>query len=196
MIVLHSVGCKQCIYNAVLFKLQPSLLLSKPRRAVEAAALLHRVQSCTAWGAVMNTELSGGSGGAAVTVVGRCPDCDCLFKWRSSELVPETQIAHVDLLSSAAILFTGSEIMQAFCLFQFMDVAVGMHTTFHRHQVKHLHKTICYVWRQKQQEHLESLRGEKVVLGGDGRHSTVGQSTLYCTYSAQDNASRKIVNAV
>ena len=131
-----------------------------------------------------------------MTAAGRCPDCDCLFEWRSSELVPETQIAHVDLLLSAAILFTGSEITQALRLFQFMDVAVGTRATFHRHQVKHLHKTIRYVWRQKQQEHLESLRGEKVVLGGDGRHSTVGHSAMYCTYSVQDNASRKIVNAV
>ena len=144
----------------------------------------------------MDTELSRGSGGAAVTAAGRCLDCDCLFKWRLSELVPETQIAHVDLLLSTAILFTWSEITQGMRLFQFMDVAVGPPSTFQRHQVKHLHKTICYVWRQKQQEHLESLRGEKVVLGGDGRHSTVGHSAMYCTYSVQDNASRKIVNAV
>ena len=134
----------------------------------------------------MDAELSCGSGGAAVTAAGRCPDCDCLFKWRSSELVPETQIAHVDLLLSAAIMF----------LIHFMDVAVGMPSTFHRHQMKHLHKTMRYVWRQKQQEHLESLRGEKVVIGGDGRHTTVGHSAMYCTYSVQDNASRKIVNTV
>ena len=129
----------------------------------------------------MDTELSLSSGGTAVTAAGRCPDCDCLFK--SSELVPETQRAHVDLLSSAAILFTGSEITQALRLFQFMDVAVGMPSTSHRHQVTRLDKTIRYVWRQKQQEHLESVRGEKVVLGGNGRHSTVGHSAMYCTYS-------------
>ena len=144
----------------------------------------------------MDTELSCGSGGAAVTAAGQCPDCDCLFKWRLSELVPETLKAHVDLFLSAAILFTGSEITQALRLFQFMDVAVGTPLTFHRHQGKHLHKTIRYVWRQKQQKHLESLRGEKVVLGGNGRHSTIGNSDMYCTYSVQDNASCKIVNTV
>ena len=133
---------------------------------------------------------------SSVTAVVRCPNCDCLFKWRSSELVRETQISHVDLLLSAAILFTGSEITQALRLFQFMDVAVGTPSTFHRHQVGHLQKTIRCVWRQKQQEHLESLTGEKVVLCGDGRHSTVSHSTMYCTYSVQDNASRKIINTV
>ena len=88
----------------------------------------------------MDTELSRGSSGAAVTAASRCLECDCLFKWRASELVPETQIAHI--------------------------------------------------------EHLESLREEKVVLGSDGRHSTVRHSAKYCTYNLQDNASRKIVNMV
>ena len=96
-------------------------------------ALLKLLRRCTACGALINTELGHGSGGAAVTAAGRCPDCDCLFEWRSSELVPETQVAHVDLLLSAAILFTGWEITQALRLFQFMDVAVGTPSAFHRH---------------------------------------------------------------
>ena len=91
---------------------------------VSRDALLKLLHHCTACRALANTELSRGSGGAAVTAVGRCPDFNCLFKWRLPELVPETQIAHVDLLLSAAILFTGFEITQELRLFQFMDVAV------------------------------------------------------------------------
>ena len=94
---------------------------------------------------MIDTGLSHGSDGATLTAAGPCPDCDSLFKWRLSELVPESQIAHVDLLLSAAILFTGSEITQALRLFQFMDVPARRRATFHRHQVKHLNKTILYV---------------------------------------------------
>ena len=115
---------------------------------VNHGVLLKLVLRCTTCRAVTDTELNRGSGGAAVKATGRCPDCDCLFNWRLSELVPETQIAHIDLLLSAAILFIGSEIVQTLCQFQFMDIAVGTQATFHRHQVTHFHKIIRYVWKQ------------------------------------------------
>ena len=162
---------------------------------VSRDALLKLLRRCTECGALMDTELRRGAGGAAVTAAGRCPAYSRRSEWRSSELVPGTKIARVDLLVSSAILFTGSEVSQALRLFKFMEVAVGTPATFHRHQVAHLHKAIRYVWRQKQQEHLESLRGkQELVLGGDGRHSTVGHCALYYTYSVKDTASRKLVH--
>ena len=72
-----------------------------------------------------------------------------------------------------------------------MDVAVGASSKFHMHQLKPLYKTVHCVWRQKQQEHLGD---KKLVIGGDGRHSTVGHSAMYCTYSGQSRASCKIVS--
>lgn len=55
---------------------------------------------------------------------------------------------------------------------------------------------IRYLWKLKQEDFVKELkeRGRDLVVGGDGRHSTVGKSALYCTYSVQDCESRKIIN--
>jgi hypothetical protein len=39
-----------------------------------------------------------------------------------------------------------------------------------------------------------SERDQPLVVGGDGRHDSVGKCAVYCTYSVQDVASRKILH--
>lgn len=43
---------------------------------------------------------------------------------------------------------------------------------------------------------LEEVRraNRPLILAGDGRHSTVGKSAMYCTYSTQDCVTKKILN--
>ena len=83
--------------------------------------LLHHCIDC---GAPIITELSSGAGGAAVTATDRCTVCFRDFSWRSPDLDPGTRTVQVDLWTSAAILFSGSQNTQALRMFDFMDVPV------------------------------------------------------------------------
>ena len=51
------------------------------------------------------------------------------------------------------------------------------------------------LWKEEQEMLLQSYDGQQALtLGGDGRHSTVGHSAVYCTYTVQDCSSRKLLN--
>ena len=157
-------------------------------------ALLKLLRRCIDWWAPITTELSSG-GGAAVTAAARCSVCFRDFWWRSSDFEPGTRTTHVHLWTSAAILFSGSQITRVLRIFEFMDVNVVSRGTYHRHQSTYLHQAIRHVWERKQRAELQRLREcERVVLGGDGRCSQVGHSAMHCTYSMQDCSTGKIVH--
>ena len=100
---------------------------------------------CVNCGAEISPELRSGSGGAAVVVECLCAVCSHSFVWRSSDLVAGTQVNHIDLVMSAAILFSGSQAAQAIRMFDIMNVPAVTRATFYRHQLKYLHKVYsCY----------------------------------------------------
>lgn len=70
----------------------------------------------------------------------RICSCNKETLWRSSPLVAGTKVASSDLLTSAAILFSGSTVEKALRMLGYMNLPVIDKKTFFKHQKLYLHK--------------------------------------------------------
>ena len=113
---------------------------------VSSDALDKLLGRCTNCGAQMVTERCNSAGGSTLIVSGLCPSCLKEMHWRSSEFVEDTRVAHVDLLLSACIMFSGMQISQALRLFEFMGAPVITSRTYHNHQSTYLHKVSYHIY--------------------------------------------------
>ncbi|KAK3749144.1 hypothetical protein QZH41_009825, partial [Actinostola sp. cb2023] len=64
-----------------------------------------------------------------------------------------------------------------------MNVLVYHEASYYYHQRHLLIPTIVTFWREYKEKIIHSLSGKEVVLAGDGRHDSMGQSAKFCTYS-------------
>lgn len=55
-------------------------------------------------------------------------------------------------------------------------------------------QVIRKVWSKQQDQVVSNISDGTLEVAGDGRHSTVGHSAVYCTYSLQDCQTRKLIN--
>ena len=96
------------------------------------------------------------------------------------EIIPSGNI-----LTSAAILYTGSLPSKALHIFQTLNCASISQSTFFRHQSCYLQPAISSVWIHHQQKLLSTFKENNVKLhvGGDDRADSPGHSAKYGTYS-------------
>lgn len=64
-----------------------------------------------------------------------------------------------------------------------MNLLVYYEATYYYHQRRLLIPTIVTFWRKYKKNLIDSLEGEEVDLGGDGRHDSMGHFAKFCTYS-------------
>ena len=88
-----------------------------------------------------------------------------------------------NLLTSAALLFSGHTFtaMSQFCLF--LNLKFLSHTTFNTIQRQYVMPVIMYTWSQLQHKMLQNVKssGRMLCLAGDGRYDSPGFSAKYCT---------------
>lgn len=88
-----------------------------------------------------------------------------------------------NLLLSFGVLCAGASITKILNIFKSMGLLAYHESTFYYHQRHLLIPTVVKFWREYQAKILESLRGKRVVLAGDGRHDSMGHSAKFGTYS-------------
>lgn len=102
----------------------------------------------------------------------------------------------LSLLLSACILFSGNIFRKTELLTRFLNLKLVSRVTFYRHQKKFLLPAIECTWQHHQAELLDGLSSEQsgVVLAGDGRNDSPGNSAKFCAYSLMDTNSEHIIH--
>ena len=120
--------------------------------------------------------------GTMLTIKSTCSQCTGVFTWNSQPHMLGKFPAG-NLLLSFAILCAGAPINKVLLVLQHMGILVYHYPTYYYHQRLLLVPSIIKYWRGYQAELLVRLRGEEVVLAGDGRHDSMGHSAKYGTYT-------------
>ena len=90
-------------------------------------------------------------------------------QWKSSGDLQN--MAEINLVASAAILYSGTTYYNIADFFRLLDATFLSATTYYSNQANHLIPTISKYYFQQQQLLLQKLSGrESVVLMGDGRY--------------------------
>ena len=116
-------------------------------------------------------------------------------------LVQESQpylrnISAGNLLTSTAILFTGSLPAKALRVFKTLNCTTISRKHFLDIRKKYLHPVICVIWEKNQFLLLSKLKEKQqgLVIGGDGRSDSPGHSAKYGSHSMLELNLNKIVD--
>ena len=132
--------------------------------------------------------------GSFLSVKQVCSQCNNTFVWESQPYI--SNIPAGNLLTSAAILYTGSLPAKALRIFKTLNCATISKPTYFRHQKNFLHPAIHDIWEKNQMLLLSKLVKEQqgLVLGGDGRSDSPGHSAKYGSYSMLELNINKIID--
>lgn len=98
--------------------------------------------------------------GSFLRVTQSCKNCAKSFTWESQPIHQKTPLG--SLLTSAAILYSGSLPAKALRIFHILKCPTICTKTYFRHQQRHLQPAnIGMVWKQQQKELLSRLKKEK-----------------------------------
>ena len=102
--------------------------------------------------------------------------------WNSQPLIKN--IAAGNLLSSAAILFSGNTFSHIAQFASFLNLKFFSHTTFYNIQNKYLFPVVNKAWKEERSSVLNEVKSNgPVSLIGDGRCDSPGHNAKYCTYT-------------
>ena len=105
-----------------------------------------------------------------------------LTSWNSQPLIKN--IAAGNLLSSAAILFSGNTFSHIAQFASFLNLKFFSHTTFYNIQNKYLFPVVNKAWKEERSSVLDEVKSNGPVnLIGDGRCDSPGHNAKYCTYT-------------
>ena len=132
--------------------------------------------------------------GSFLQVIQTCEHCCKTRTWDSQLYVGNVPAGN--LLSSAAILYSGSLPSKALRMFEILNITTISRKTYFRHQSKYLQPATDSVWKRKQESILTSLKskGKQLVLAGDGRSDSPGYSAKFGSYSILELTCNKIVD--
>ena len=102
--------------------------------------------------------------------------------WNSQPLIKN--IAAGNLLSSAAILFSGNTFSHIAQFASFLNLKFFSHTTSSNIQNKYLFPVVNKAWKEERSSVLDEVKSNGAVnLIGDGRCDSPGHNAKYCTYT-------------
>lgn len=132
--------------------------------------------------------------GSLLRIIQTCSHCSRRRTWESQPYIGKIPAGNI--LTSAAILYSGALPSKALRMFQILNLATISRKTFFRHQGQYLQPAINSVWKHSQEVLLRSLKekGNPLVLAGDGRSDSPGHSAKYGSYSILDLTCNKIVD--
>ena len=132
--------------------------------------------------------------GSFLRIIQTCSTCSRRRTWESQPYIGNTPAGNI--LTSAAILYSGTLPSKAFKMFQVLNLCMMSRKTFFRHQRKYLQPAVSRVWKRSQELLLTALKdkGSSLVLGGDGRSDSPGHSAKYGSYSVLELTCNKIVD--
>ncbi|KAA8579040.1 hypothetical protein FQN60_010564 [Etheostoma spectabile] len=131
--------------------------------------------------------------GTFLSVKQCCPRCSFRRLWSSQPVVGSTPAG--DLHLSAAMYLSGASFTQIEKVFKAMQLQLFRSETFHRHARAAVEPAVVHHWNVSQDGNLQRLRQQdRVVLGGDMRTDSPGQSARYGSYSMMDLHTNTVVD--
>uniref|UniRef100_A0A3Q2R0Z0 THAP-type domain-containing protein n=1 Tax=Fundulus heteroclitus TaxID=8078 RepID=A0A3Q2R0Z0_FUNHE len=104
----------------------------------------------------------------------------------------------LNLLLSAAILFTGNLPTQSLRILSCMNVATINTANFFRHQQQYLQPKVEKLWKDDQVPILHSLKASgadgKLICAGDGRSDSPGHCAKYGSYTMLEQTVNKVLD--
>ena len=111
--------------------------------------------------------------------------------WSSQPLIKN--IASGNLLSSAAILFSGNTFSRIAQFASFLNLKFFSHTTYYNIQNKYLFPVVNKAWKEERTSELDAIKRDGPInLIGDGRCDSPGHSAKYCTYTMMTDEGRVV----
>ena len=99
-----------------------------------------------------------------------------------------------NLICSGGILFTGNHFTRVNAVMSACNIRFFKKSTFYYIQRKYLWPVVNNHFLKQQKEVLQSLRGQHLVLAGDGRCDSPGHNAKYGTYSLIEVTTEKIID--
>ena len=132
--------------------------------------------------------------GSFVRIKQLCGNCNRIRVWESQPIVEKTPLGNI--LTSAAILFSGSLPTKALRMFKILKCSSITEKTYFRHQSSILQPAVSMVWERSQQSMIRDIRRQnrKLILAGDGRADSPGHSAKYGSYSVIDMEANKLLD--
>jgi solute carrier family 8 (sodium/calcium exchanger) len=114
--------------------------------------------------------------GSSLQITQFCLKCKRKRIWKSQAFIGNIPAGNI--LTSAAILFSGSIPAKALQMFHILDCRTITRSTFFRHQTNYLQPTISLVWKRHQNTIFDRIKAESrsVIVAGDGRADSPGHS--------------------
>ncbi|XP_065109924.1 uncharacterized protein [Paramisgurnus dabryanus] len=133
------------------------------------------------------------SRGTAAIIKWTCPRGHSVWKWTSQPCLKFGMNAG-DFLLSSNILLSGNNFAKVALLFKFMNIKMVSRTSFFRIQDHFCVDSIQKFWDNKREESIHQLQSkDSVVVLCDGRMDSPGFCAQYCTYTAMENDTKKII---
>ncbi|KAM4617353.1 uncharacterized protein O3C94_021391 isoform 1-T1 [Discoglossus pictus] len=130
--------------------------------------------------------------GTLLTVYGTCHNGHTMKLWQSQPTVRQVPVGNV--LSSAALLFSGCHYADVQDMFNFLGVPFISESTYSMYEKKIIFPTIDRHWKRDRQSTIQSLKGKPLSLAGDGQSYSPGVNTKCSTFTLLDDKTKKIVD--
>ena len=123
-----------------------------------------------------------------------CGSCKQTWCWDSQPFLGSIPAGNI--LTSAAILYSGSLPTKALRIFQILKCPSISTTTYFRHQSKILQPVVEQAWFNHQSSLLQSISSQSrnLFLSGDGRADSPGHSAKFGSYTVIDVFCNKVVD--
>ena len=132
--------------------------------------------------------------GSLLRVIQWCKECGKKRVWESQPYIGNIPAGNI--LTSAAILYSGALPSKVLKVFQILNCRTITRRSYFSHQTKFLQPSVHSIWKSHQQQLIESLLKEnrELTLAGDGRADSPGHSAKYGSYTVVDLTCNKVVD--
>ncbi len=158
--------------------------------------LMELFESCPHCAGPSHGELvNRGSGqGTMIKVKQTCTNCSYTRTWDSQPTAGHMPLGN--LMLSAAILFSGSQVSQVLRLFDILNLQSYSRSTFQTHQKDYVIPTVINSWSEDQVQMMAEMREIEggLQLAGDCRNDSPGHSAKYGTYTLIEQTTTKVID--
>ncbi|XP_072276500.1 uncharacterized protein [Pyxicephalus adspersus] len=130
--------------------------------------------------------------GTMLTVIGRCYNDHTSCLWQSQPMKGRTCMG--DLIGTAAVLFSGSNIKKVDEMFRFMGVPFVSPKRYAVLQKKYLFPVVDLHWLNEQQQSRDFFLGHPICLVGDSQSGIFGKGGRFCAYTFLESTTKKVLN--
>ncbi|KAL0963808.1 hypothetical protein UPYG_G00313850 [Umbra pygmaea] len=131
--------------------------------------------------------------GTFLSVKQLCPHCQFSRHWNSQPLLGSTPAGNIHL--SAAVYVSGVSFSKLEKIFKALQLQIFQYDTFRWHAKNFIEPAIVNKWKTSQDMMLQRLSEEdKVIVGGDMRADSPGQSAKFGSYTMMDLKTNTVVD--